>query len=68
MTHRLLFFTLLAATVGLACPGCIASAETKTHVGSVGQQLKDLDEAYHRGIITEKEYTRLKKAIIRNND
>lgn len=35
---------------------------------SVGQQLQDLEASYQKGIITQKEYERLKRAIIREND
>lgn len=35
---------------------------------SVGQQLQDLDKSYKDGVITQKEYERLKRRIIRDND
>jgi len=35
---------------------------------SVGRQLTDRDAAYRQGIITEKEYMKLRKAIISKND
>jgi len=35
---------------------------------SVGQQLLDLEKSYKDGIITEREYKRLKQSIIRKND
>jgi hypothetical protein len=35
---------------------------------SVGQQLLDLEKSYKDGVITEREYNRLKKAIINKND
>jgi hypothetical protein len=34
----------------------------------VGQQLLDLEKSYKDGVITEREYNRLKKAIINKND
>jgi hypothetical protein len=53
----------------LGLTGCISSSEVKsTNQTSVGQQLTDLDRAYHQGVITEKEYLKLRKAIISKND
>jgi hypothetical protein len=58
---------LACATTGLTA--CFSSSKVNTkNEASVGQQLSDLDNAYRRGIITEKEYLKLKKAIIKAND
>jgi hypothetical protein len=35
---------------------------------SVGQQLQDLEKSYKDGIISQKEYERLKKALINKHD
>ena len=43
-------------------------ASSITQQSSVGQQLTDLDKAYQQGVVTEKEYLKLRKAIIRAND
>ena len=48
--------------------GCVSSSEIKSPQSSVGQQLMDLQHAYQKGIISEKEYDRLRKAIIKEND
>lgn len=62
----------LAAVIGVAAlPGCISSSDVESSItqqSSVGQQLTDLDKAYQQGVVTEKEYLKLRKAIIRNND
>ena len=69
MNNRVPVPALIAILVPLAFSGCFSSSEVKsTNPTSVGQQLTDLDRAYHQGIITEKEYLKLKKAIIKKND
>lgn len=65
---RLAFLVLTVLTAGFTS-GCFSSSELQNKPqASVGQQLTDLDRAYREGIITEKEYERLRKAIIRDND
>lgn len=57
------------ALLTLFAASCVSSSEVKnTGQVSTGQQLTDLTNAYRQGAITEKEYLRLKKAIIKNND
>jgi hypothetical protein len=69
MSIRVSLSALIAFLVPLVFSGCFSSSEVKsTNPTSVGQQLTDLDRAYHQGIITEKEYLKLKKAIISKND
>ena len=70
---RLKHFTLLAALVAanLTAPllsGCASKHTVSTPSASVGQQLQDLEKAYKDGTITQREYERLKKAIIKKND
>ena len=58
---------LVAASCGLT--SCFSSSKVLSkNEASVGQQLTDLDKARQQGIVTEKEYLKLKKAIIKNND
>jgi uncharacterized lipoprotein len=65
---RLAFLLLTALAVGMTS-GCSSNSEPPAnHQASVGQQLTDLDRARREGIITEKEYEKLRKAIIRKND
>jgi hypothetical protein len=67
-------FTLLAALVAAMVaapllPGCASkSTTTVTQSTSVGQQLQDLEKAYKDGTISQKEYEKLKKALIKKND
>ena len=50
-------------------PGCVHSSKVQSSsTASVGQQLQDLEKSYNDGIITQKEYERLKKALIKQND
>ena len=59
----------LAATVtSLSLTGCGSTKVSSETKASVGQQLTDLDKARQDGVITQKEYDRLKRAIIKNND
>ncbi len=59
---------LLITALSPILTGCGGTKVTNTAQTSVGQQLTDLENARQRNIVTEKEYARLKKAIIKNND
>jgi outer membrane murein-binding lipoprotein Lpp len=60
---------LIAATLAVSLlSGCVSSSKVQGSSASVGQQLQDLEQSYKDGIITKKEYDRLKKAIIKQND
>ena len=49
--------------------GCVSSSKTESQTTvSVGQQLQDLDKAYKEGTITQKEYEKLRKALIKRYD
>ena len=66
------FRLFLASTALLAISACLTSCGSSTKVTSTnerraGQQLTDLNEARQQGLITEKEYSRLRKAIIKKN-
>jgi hypothetical protein len=58
----------VAGTAPALLTGCGSSRTVQQQQSSVGQQLLDLEKSYKDGIITQKEYERLKKAIIRDND
>jgi hypothetical protein len=67
-SHSIQLFLLLAALIVCASlTGCVSSARV-SHEATVGQQLQDLDKSYKDGIISKKEYERLKKAIVNKND
>jgi hypothetical protein len=54
---------------GSVLPGCASRTTVQSNSNaSVGQQLQDLDKAYKDGIIDQKEYERLKKALIKKSD
>ncbi len=46
------------------CGGGGARLQSDSYSTTLGQELKDLDDAYKRGIITEKEYETSKKKLI----
>ena len=69
MKLRLILSCLALASFSLVLTGCGSSTEvTATNEVSVGQQLTDLDKARAQRIITDREYERLKKAIIKRYD
>ena len=54
---------------GSVLPGCASRTSVQANPSaSVGQQLQDLDKAYKDGIIDQKEYEKLKKALIKKSD
>jgi hypothetical protein len=69
MNFRSIVTSLVLAALSATLTGCGSDTRvTNTSQTSVGQQLLDLEQARNQGIITEKEYNRLKKAVIKNND
>jgi Short C-terminal domain len=55
---------LLFSGVGfIGCGG--GGAQVKAKQTTLGQELTDLDKAYKEGIITEKEYNKAKKDILK---
>lgn len=61
-----LCFSAFSASL-TACGSSTPPVKTSSE-RSVGQQLTDLEQAHQQGIITAREYARLKKAIIKAND
>ena len=69
MNSRSIFTSLLLGAFASTLTGCGSSTEvTNTSQTSVGQQLSDLESARQSGIITEKEYVKLRKALIKKHD
>lgn len=61
--------TALAAivvTLSLGLTACGGSTTTVKQTETQGQQLLDLQEAYDKGVITEKEYNSTKKKILKS--
>ncbi len=54
--------------LSLTIAGCGGGTDVKTETSSysttLGQELQDLEDAYKKGIITEKEYNSAKKSLI----
>ena len=65
--HSRSLLVAAALIVAVATSGCISSSRINNEA-STGQQLQDLEKSYRDGILTQKEYERLKKALIRKND
>jgi uncharacterized membrane protein len=62
--HIRLFMLMLLVTFSLTgCGGGGATMEAKTT--TTGQELLDLDKAYKAGLMTEKEYEKKKKEIMK---
>jgi uncharacterized membrane protein len=63
-THVRLFMLMLLVTFSLTgCGGGGANVEARTT--TTGQELLDLDKAYKAGLMTEKEYDKKKKEIMK---
>ena len=63
-TRIRLFILMLLVTFSLTgCGGGGAKVETRTT--TTGQELLDLDKAYKEGLLTEKEYDKKKKEIMK---
>ena len=57
-------FMIFVAMGVVACGGGGADVKTQSYSTTLGQELKDLDEAYQKGIITEKQYKNAKDKLI----
>jgi hypothetical protein len=58
---------ILMIVIGSAMAGCSgggADVRTQTTTTTLGQELKDLEEAYKKGIITQQQYEESKKRLI----
>ncbi len=56
---------LLVTSLGLSGCGRKSTATVKTTSVTLGQELVDLQQAYEKGIISEKEYNDLKKKAMK---
>ncbi len=57
---------LLAAFLALAgCGGGGAEVKSTVTTTTMGQELQDLEESYKKGLLTEEEYKRARKAILK---
>lgn len=66
---KIVFIGLLivfgAGLTGCCGGGSTVKSETKTTTTTLGDELKDLKDAYDKGIISEKEYNESKEKIIK---
>lgn len=68
MTTKMVHSIVLSMVLGLSAliSGCGGGgASVKATTTTPGQELKDLDKAYKEGILTEKEYEKEKKKILK---
>lgn len=69
MNFRFLASSLLVMAISATLSSCFSSSKVNTkNEATVGQQLIELEHARQQGIVSEKEYARLKKRIIKDND
>ena len=62
LNKSILGAAIIAVVLGLsACGGSTTVKQTETQ----GQQLLDLKEAYDKGVISEKEYNKTKRQILK---
>ena len=62
----LVFLWATTWTVSIVgCGGGGANVRQDTYTTTLGQELKDIEEAYQKGIITEKEYGQAKEKLIK---
>ncbi len=60
-----LLLVCMALLIALSSAGCGGGgANVQDNTATLGQQLIDLDAAYKKGIITEKEYEKAKKKLL----
>jgi hypothetical protein len=61
----LIFLWVTTWSVSLVgCGGGGANVKQETYTTTLGQELQDLQEAYQKGILTEKEFEKAKEALI----
>lgn len=68
MTFHALLSSVVLTSIACTLTSCGSSKKITNNERSVGQQLTDLEEARQQRIINDREYNRLKKAIIKRND
>lgn len=69
MNFRFILSSILVVAISATLSSCFSSSKVHSkNEGSVGQQLTELERARQQGIVNEKEYARLRKRIIKDND
>lgn len=68
MNSRSILSSIVFAALSLSLTSCFSTSKVNSrNETSVGQQLTDLERARQQGIVTDREYARLKKTIIKKN-
>jgi uncharacterized membrane protein len=65
----ILFAAIAMMGVGVTLTGCGSTTKTEIKESpktTLGQELIDLEEAYKKGVITESEYEKQKKALLKS--
>jgi hypothetical protein len=66
LVRALVFTLLIAGTLSInGCGGGGTDIKANTYSTTLGQELQDLQTAYNKGIISEKEYNQAKEALIK---
>lgn len=61
-----LFATMLIILFSVSgCGGGGAKVNSQITTTTMGQELQDLEESYKKGLLTEKEYKKARKAILK---
>ncbi len=56
---------MIGMAFGLSgCGGGGAEVRTQSYSTTLGQELRDLEEAYQKGLLTEKQYNKAKEKLI----
>ena len=61
-----IIFTIVMGGLFVGCGG--GGADIKQSTATLGQELTDLQNAYEKGVITQKEYERAKKELLKKYD
>lgn len=66
--YRVFPMAWLAGILVSLLTGCGSTSSTVMEQKSTGTQLLELKEAHDKGVINDKEYERMRKRIVREND
>lgn len=72
MKHKLRFLAVPVIIIAIALTGCCGGGKTtvvteSTKTTTKGQELQDLKKANEEGVISEKEYEKAKKKVLKED-